>query len=317
MEYVKFGKSDLNVSKIALGTWAIGGSNWDNYNQPNALKAIESAVDIGINLIDTAPAYGGGHAEELIGKAIHGKRDKVILATKCGLDIKNRYKKDLSPEFIERDLTDSLKRLQTDYIDLYQIHWPVKNTPLEVTMTALNKFKEQGKIRYIGVSNFSNEEILEAVKFGIISIQPQYSLLERSIEKEIQDTCVKNDIVILPYGSLGAGILSGKYKEVPIFSKLDARSFFYEFFKPDIWPNIQKLVEAMREMAAKKNVKIAHIAIAWLLSRKGVVSTLVGARNSEQVEDNVKALDCRLTEEESEILNILSKNIYFDGIKIQ
>ncbi len=307
MEYVKLGKSDLNVSRIALGTWAIGGSNWGKSDEPNAVQAIEASLDNGINFIDTAPAYGAGRAEELIGRIINGKRDKVMIATKCGLDIKNEYKKDLSPEFIERDLSDSLQRLKTDYIDLYQCHWPVMDTPIEKTMEALVKFQEQGKIRYIGVSNFSNEEITESMKHAdIVTLQSQYSLLERSIEKDIQKMCVKNDIAIITYGSLGAGILTGKYSERPKFSGVDARSFFYPFFQEKRWQGIKSLVDGINKIALDKNARPSHIAIAWLLSRDGVASTIVGARNPEQTVENVKGVDVALTGEDIEILDALS-----------
>jgi len=137
MEYIRLGKSDLNISRIILGTWAIGGTNWDKYSRQDALKAVETAIDSGINCIDTAPAYGAGQAEELIGEVIKGRRDRVIIATKCGLNIARGYSVDLSREFIEKDLAHSLQRLDTDYIDLYQCHWPDPNTPMEETMHAL------------------------------------------------------------------------------------------------------------------------------------------------------------------------------------
>lgn len=313
MEYLKLGKSDLNVSRIALGTWAIGGSNWDNYNEEQAKRAIEVSVDIGINFIDTAPAYGGGRAEELIGQVIKNKRDRVILATKCGLDIKNRYRKDLSPEFIERDLAGSLKRLGTDYIDLYQCHWPVDDTPVEETMKAMLKFQEQGKIRYIGLSNFNSKEISECLKYAdIISMQPQYSLLERGIEKGVQNLCIENSIALIAYGSLGAGILTGKYRELPKFSRLDARSFFYPFFQEERWNGVKTLVDGVCKIARDKNIKPSHVAIAWLLSRKGVVSAIAGARNPDQAYEN-SVMNIVLTREEIDILDTLSDNVYKEG----
>lgn len=316
MEYLKLGKSELNVSRIALGTWAIGGSNWDNYNEEQAKKAIEVSVDMGINFIDTAPAYGGGRAEELIGEIIKDKRDRIIIASKCGLDIKNRYKKNLSPEFIERDLSASLKRLGTDYIDLYQCHWPVNDTPVEETMKAMLKFQEQGKIRYIGLSNFSGKEIMECLKYAdIISMQPQYSLLERGIEKDIQKLCVENNIALIAYGSLGAGLLTGKYSELPRFSRLDARSFFYPFFQEEHWKGVKTLVDGLSKIARDKKVKPSHVAIAWLLSRKGVVSAIAGARTPEQAYENSR-VNVVLSSEEIEILDTLSENVYIQGQKI-
>lgn len=307
MEYTKPGKSGLNVSRIALGTWAIGGSNWGKSDEQNALKAIEASIDNGINFIDTAPAYGDGRAEELIGDVIKGKRDKVLIATKCGLDIKNGYRKDLSPEFIEKDLANSLKRLKTDYIDLYQCHWPVTDTPIPETMAALVKFQEQGKIRHIGLSNFSREEIEESMKHAkIVSLQSQYSLLDRSIENELQKFCYKNDIAIITYGSLGAGVLTGKYTEKPKFEKLDARSFFYPFFQESRWELTQAIAGEVIKIAENKNAKSAQIAIAWLLTRDGVASAIVGARDGAQALENIRGTDIKLTQEELETLDRVS-----------
>jgi len=309
MNYTKLGKSDLNISRITLGTWAIGGSNWGKSDEPDAVKAIEASIDEGINFIDTAPAYGGGRAEKLIGDVIKNKRNTVLIATKCGLDIKNGYRKDLSPEFIERDLSASLKRLQTDYIDLYQCHWPVTDTPIEKTMEALVKFQKQGKIRYIGLSNFNREEITKSMMHAeIISLQSQYSLLDRSIEKDIQKICLDNNISIITYGSLGAGVLTGKYSERPKFGDIDARSFFYPFFQENRWEQTKSLVEEIEKIASGRNARPSQIAIAWLLTRKGVASALVGARNPEQAAENTGGTTVKLTSEELDTLDNISES---------
>src|SRR5208337_1339767 len=185
MKTRKLGTSSLEVTEMILGTWAIGGTMWSDYDERRAVEAISAAIDNGINTIDTAPAYGGGHAEELIGNIIQGRRDKLIIATKCGLNIEGRYEKNLSPEFIRHDLEMSLKRLKTDYVDLYQIHWPVSDVPISDTMECLMKLKDEGKARYIGVCNFSGIELKTAMRYGeIVSLQPNYSLLERDIEAD-------------------------------------------------------------------------------------------------------------------------------------
>ncbi len=299
------------VSRIMLGTWAIGGANWGSYDESEAARAIDYALDHGINAIDTAPAYGAGRAEKLIGKAIAGRRDRVFIATKCGLDIECNMRTDLSPSFIEKDLHGSLSRLGVDCIDLYQCHWPDPATPIAATMEALNRFREQGKIRLIGVSNFSREQILEAAAHAdIATLQPQYSLLERSIEAEIVPACVEKNIALIPYAPLGGGMLTGKYTEPPKFSKSDARSFFYPFFQARYWPKVNELVNTLRRIAAEKEAKPSHIAIAWVLSRTAVSAALVGARNPAQVEENLHASGISLTAEEIALLDQKSAEVY-------
>lgn len=310
-QYIKLGNSELKVSRIVLGTWAIGGSNWGQYNENNAVEAIEAAIDNGINIIDTAPVYGNGHAEELIGEITRNRRDKVVIATKCGLDPKNNYRPNLTPEFIEKDITNSLRKLKTDYIDLYQCHWPDKNTALADTMEKMVALQEQGEIRYIGISNFSDQEIKEAIKHApILTLQPQYSLLERGIEKNIKQTCLKNNIAIIPYGSLGAGMLTGKYKEWPKFGRNDARSFFYRFFEKRYWPKIRTLIDKLEQMASEKRSRPGNIALAWLLAQEGVSSAIVGAKSPAQVLENMKATEVILSEEEVNLLNSLSEAVY-------
>ncbi len=311
MKTRKLGASDLNVTEIILGTWAIGGTMWSEYDEADAIMAIEAAIDNGINCIDTAPAYGAGHADELIGSIISDKRDKVLIASKCGLDIENGYRHNLKPEFVMYDLEQSLKRLGTDYIDLYQIHWPDPAVQIEDTMKALMKAKESGKIRYIGICNFSGEQLKEAMKYGeITSYQPNYSLLEREIESDQMKVCVENNIGIISYGSLGAGMLTGKYKELPQFKKSDARNFFYKFFKKQYWPEVKAVVQKVEEIAKKRGVKPGHVAIAWNLSKSGVAAAIVGARTAQQVMDNLGGSELVLTTEEILDLDRFSKNVY-------
>ncbi len=299
------------VSRIMLGTWAIGGANWGSYDESEASRAIDYAIDHGISAIDTAPAYGSGRAEKLVGKSIKGRRDKVFIATKCGLDIEQNMRTDLSPAFIEKDLHGSLSRLGVDCIDLYQCHWPDPATPIAETMAALNRFREQGKIRMIGVSNFSREQILEAARHAdIATLQPQYSLLERGIEAETVPACVEKHIALIPYAPLGGGMLTGKYTEPPKFSKSDARSFFYPFFQARHWPKVNGLVDTLRRIAAGKGAKPSHIAIAWVLSRAAVAAALVGARNPAQVEENLHASDIALTADEIALLDRQSAAVY-------
>lgn len=307
-------KQNLNsgISPIILGTWAMGGNHWGSCDDADALRAIETAIDNGINTIDTAPVYGNGHAEALVGKAIQGKREKVFLATKCGLDMyANTYQRNLSPSFIEHDLAESLKRLKTDYVDLYQCHWPDPQTPIEETMAALQRFKDQGKLRYIGVSNYTTAELEVAIRCtSLFSLQSQYSLLERTVEDDILPWCHEKGVRFLSYGSLGAGMLTGKYTECMRFPSGDARSFFYRFFKPRYWTHVCKLVDTMKRIASSRGAKPGIIAITWLLKQPGVTSVIVGARSAQQVVDNIPLGDVELTDSDMELLDYFSRKVY-------
>ncbi len=313
MDYIQLKNADLSISVITLGTWAIGGgTHWGPCDEANAVRAVETALDNGVNAVDTAPVYGDGRSEELIGKVIQSKRDKVFLATKCGLDIYTRkYSIDLSPSYIEIDLAQSLKRLKTDYIDLYQCHWPDPNTPIEETMSALLKYQQQGKIRYIGVSNFGYAELSEAIKHApVFSLQSHYSLLERNIEKDVIPLCRENNINIFSYGSLGGGMLTGKYKECTSFPKGDARSFFYRFFKSRHWPDARRLVEGVEKLAEAKGTKPGAIALSWLINRGDLASVIAGARSPEQVIENITDVPLQLSQQDMEFLDNLSGEVY-------
>jgi aryl-alcohol dehydrogenase-like predicted oxidoreductase len=311
MKKRKLGNSSLEVTELILGTWAIGGTMWSAYDEKSAVEAIETAIDCGINTIDTAPVYGDGHAEELIGSIVKGKRDSIIIATKCGLNIEGRYEKILSPEFIRHDLEMSLKRLQTDYIDLYQIHWPVSDVPIEESMEELMKMKQEGKIRHIGVCNFSGKELKDAISCGdVVSYQPNYSLLERDIESDQMKICVEQGLGIIPYGSLGAGMLTGKYKELPVFPRNDARSFFYRFFKKEYWPEVKEVVNTLQSIADKRGARPGHVAIAWILSRPAVSAAIFGARSADQVRDNLGGASLILSDDEIAVLEKVSTDIY-------
>ncbi|HBL24534.1 MAG TPA: aldo/keto reductase [Deltaproteobacteria bacterium] len=312
MKQVKLNNADIGISAIILGTWAIGGSNWGHYDEKNAVSAVEAALDNGINAIDTAPVYGDGHAEELIGKVIRGKRDKVFLATKCGLDIYSRkYDRDLSSSYIEKDLHGSLERLNTDFIDLYQCHWPDPRTPVEETMSALLKFRQQGKIRHIGVSNFSRAEVSEVLRCApIFSLQPHYSLLERSPETELLSFCVENNINVFPYGCLGAGMLTGKYRECPRFQKGDARGFFYRHFKSKYWSKVRCLIDEVEAISQRKGVTTGAVALSWLLGQPGIKSVIVGARSASQVVENIAGVPIDLSEDELRDLDASSRDVY-------
>ena len=227
MKYRKLGTSDLVVSEVGLGTWVLGGDHWGHAEDEESIAAIHAALDSGINLIDTAPAYGRGHAEEIVGKAIKGRRARVIVATKCGVHRDGKkFSYSPKPDDIRKEIEDSLRRLGLDTIDLYQCHWPDPKTPVEETMREMLKMRDAGKIRHIGVSNFDVPLLERALAVApVVSLQPHYSLLERKVEQSILPFCREKKIGIISYGTLGSGILTGKYVEPPCFSKGDCRSF--------------------------------------------------------------------------------------------
>jgi len=300
MQYRKIGRTDMEVSAVSLGTWVFGGEVWGEASDDESIRVVHEAVDKGINFIDTAPIYGDGRSEEVIGKALKGVKGKALIATKCGLEKQGRaIRPNLSAKFIREEITNSLRRLGVETIDLYQCHWPDENTPLEETFGEMKKLREEGKIRYIGVSNFDRGLLEKATLIApVVSNQMQYSLFERSIEKEMMPFCKENDISILSYGSLGGGILTGKYKKPPTFPKGDVRSFFYQYYREPFWTKAKDLVSILEEIAAKHKVPTSDVAINWVLSRPEVATCITGCRTIEQLDQNVKAADWSLSEEE-------------------
>jgi len=312
MKYRKIGNSDLEVSVVALGTWVFGGDGWGSAIDAESVSAVNRAIDRGINFIDTAPVYGAGKSEEIIGHAIKGKRDKVIIATKCGLEVSGKsIRSNLSPAFIRKEIENSLRRLEVDTIDLYQCHWPDKNTPMEETFPELKKMVGEGKIRYVGVSNFDHTLLKEASEYaGIVSNQMEYSILKRDIEQDLIPLCKEKNISILGYGSLGGGILTGKYKEPPEFAKDDVRSFFYRFYREPVWSKTKKLLSVLEEIAIKHKVPVSNVAINWLLNHREIASSIAGCRNAGQVEDNIGAGDLELSDEEVAMIERSQREIF-------
>ena len=282
MNYNQLGKSALKVSAIGLGSWITGKAGWSNVNDADSIDVIHASIERGVNFIDTAPIYGFGHAESIIGKTIKPFRDKIILATKCGLT--DNYLHDLSPKGIIRELELSLKRLNTDYIDLYQAHWPDPTTAIESTMGTFLKLKEKGLIREIGFCNHSVAELQKVIAMGTItSLQHQYSLLNRNIETDIIPFSIQNDIGILAYGALHGGLLTGKYRTLPAVPKKEAKSFFYKLNDPDQWNKAETILHQIDAQAAKNNRSISAEVLNWTLSQKNISSVLLGARNTTQL----------------------------------
>ncbi len=293
MEYRKL--DELEVSVIGYGAWGIGGAPfWRTEGDKKSIASIKKSFDLGINFFDTAPVYGFGHSEELIGKALKPVRDKVILATKCGLrwdkESLSSLRKDASRKSILEEVDLSLKRLDTDRIDLYQVHWPDVETTQQETMEALLEIQEQGKIRCIGVSNYSAAQIKECLKYGkIVSLQPEYSLLAREIEKEAAPLCVENGIGIVAYSPLSSGVLTGKYDKDTKFKDWRSKGIIGTFTGEGFVENISK-VDQLKEIASEEGKTCGQIAINWVLRQPGLATALVGVKNSAQVEENLKAI---------------------------
>lgn len=318
MEYVKSKVLNRQISKIGLGTWAIGGMMWGGTNEKESIDTILSAIDRGINLIDTAPAYGFGKSENIIGKALKesGKRDEIILATKVALewDKDENIFRNSSSERIFREIDDSLNRLQTDYIDIYQVHWPDPLVSIEETAVAMQKLLDDGIIRAIGVSNYSPEQM---DRFRSVSplhfCQPPYNLFERKMEKEILPYCKENGIHLLTYGALCRGLLTGKMNSDTEFKGDDLRKNDPKFRKP-LYNEYLNAVSKLQEFVNRRFRKeILHLAVRWIFD-KGVETALWGARYPHQLDAINEIWDWKLNnsdliEIEEIITNTISKEV--------
>jgi len=311
MKYRKLGKTGIDVSEICLGTWVFGGDLWGEVDDNVSETVVRAAIDLGVNFIDTAPIYGAGRSESVIGKAIKGRRDEVVLATKCGLKPKGKgIEVDLSCEFIREDLENSLKRMGVETIDLYQCHWPDKKTPFDETFRELKKFVREGKIKHIGISNFDADETTAALERAeIVSNQVQYSILDRSVEEELFPVLNERKVSLLPYGILGGGILTGKYRTPPEVKPGDVKDFFYKFYKEPEWSRVMKLVAVMDKIAEEHDASDSHVAINWMLWHKEAASCIVGCRTPEQLKENIKALDWNLSARDAQELDQISRKI--------
>ncbi len=303
MKYSRIPDTDLKISAVGLGTWVFGSDFWGGSQERDCADAVAAALDWGVNWIDTAPIYGYGLAERIVGRALKGRRSQFVLATKCGLLGRGQgITNDLTPESIRAEVEDSLSRLQVDHIDLYQCHWPDPRTPIERTMEAMMKLKTQGKIRYIGVSNFDILLLRRAVNLAdIVTLQSQYSMLERSLEKEILPFLQEKKKGLLAYGPLAGGILTGKYTEEPKFKDPDARAFFYKFYAGQPFTQTQRLVESLKKI----NRPLNQIAINWVRQQPGVAGVIVGCRDAKQLEQNATAANWDLSTDQISQINAL------------
>ncbi len=302
MRYTMLGKTELKVSQATIGTWAIGGAGWGDVNKKESMEAIETMIERGVNLIDTAPFYGLGESEKIVGEVIRDKRDDIVLLTKAGTgwDEKGVPFKRSDYKSILKDCEESLQRLKTDYIDLYLIHWPDEVTPIEEMMDAMNKLKQDGKIRFIGASNFSKEEVLESEKCGSFDVlQHPYSMVAQDF-RELLTWAHKNNIGTMSYGSLGAGILTGSIREMPKFSEDDMRLNFYDYFKEPKFSKVMQLVKRLDVYAEKYNVPVSQVTINWNTQSGFLDTILMGVRNKKEAEENCAAFEWKLEQEDVE-----------------
>ncbi len=299
------------LTEIGLGAWAIGGPwqwGWGAQEDEQSILTIHRALELGINWIDTAAVYGLGHSEEVVGRAIAGRREEVFIATKCGLvwDDRGRVRNNLRPESIMREAENSLRRLNVEVIDLYQIHWPDPNTPVEESWGALVRLQEKGLVRYIGVSNFDVPllEKCEAIHH-VNSLQPPYSLLRREVEVEILPWCRSHGVGVVAYSPMHSGLLTGKF-DLSRLAPDDWRRKSPDFQEPQLSKNLA-FVEALRPIAEKYGKTVGQLAIAWVLNHPAVTSAIVGARRPEQVEEIVGGAEWKIAAEDLQLIERLSE----------
>jgi len=319
MDTVRFADTDIQITPVGLGTWAIGGWMWGGTDEKESIDAIHAAIDKGIKLIDTAPVYGFGRSEEIVGKALaDGRREQVALATKVALNWNDEHSKvwrEATAARIEQEVEDSLRRLRTDYIDIYQIHWPDPVTPVEETAKAMEKLFRDGKIRAIGVSNFSPEQMDAFREFAPLhSVQPPYNLFEREIEHDVLPYCNENGIATLTYGAICRGLLSGKMTSDQAFEGDDLRNKDPKFQAP----RFSQYLEAVNRLDAlareRFGKRVIHLALRWLLDRPGVSVALWGARRPDQLDPVSEIGNFRIDAETADDIDTILKQSITDPI---
>jgi aryl-alcohol dehydrogenase-like predicted oxidoreductase len=313
MEFTEIKQTNIRPSRLGLGTWAIGGWMWGGADDEAAVATIQRALDDGITLIDTAPAYGQGHSEEVVGRALEGRRDQAIVATKVGLewDEQGTPHRNASARRIRAEVEDSLRRLRTDHIDIYQIHWPDPDVPMEETAQAMAALYEAGLIRAVGVSNFSPAQLDEFAKFAPLhTVQPPYNLFERGIEHDVLPYVREHGLTALTYGALCRGLLSGKLRADTNFGGDDLRRVDPKF-QPPRFAQYLRAVARLDELARTRFGKgVIHLALRWVLDQPGVGAALWGARRPDQLDALPGALGITLDDAtKSEIDRIVTDEV--------
>ncbi len=303
----RLGTSGPEITRIGLGTWAIGGSGWrygwGSQDDEDSISVIHEAIDLGVNWIDTAAVYGLGHSEEVVGRALQGRRDKVLVATKCGRKGSadgSTITSVLDAHSVREELEASLRRLKTDCIDLYQVHWPTPDPKIEEAWTEIARAVKAGKVRWAGVSNFNPEQMrrIQGI-LPITSLQPPYSMLRREIEREILPFCARNGIGVICYSPMQMGLLSGKFSRERVASLAadDLRGANAYFTEPALSRNLD-LVEKLRPIAQRRGRSVGELAVAWVLSRPEVTGAIVGGRRRGQAKELAGAADWVLSTDE-------------------
>jgi aryl-alcohol dehydrogenase-like predicted oxidoreductase len=306
MQTRQLGNSDLHISPLGIGAWAMGGAgwlfSWSHQDDAASISAIHAALDAGMNWIDTAAVYGLGHSEEVVAKALEGRANRPYIFTKCARiwDENRQIGKSLKADSIRRELEASLRRLKVDVIDLYQIHWPEPDEEVEEGWAALARLKEEGKVRWIGVSNFSLDQLKRAQAiFPITSLQPPYSLIRREVEEGVLPYCAEHNIGVIAYSPMGSGLLTGAMtrERLANLPEDDWRRRSPQFQEPLVTRNL-KIMGKLKEIASRHNRSAGEAAIAWVLRNSMVTGAIVGVRSREQVAGVIGAMDFRLSEDE-------------------
>ncbi len=329
MKFANLGNTNIKISKLTFGAWAIGGWMWGGADEKDAIHAIETSIDLGMTTIDTAPVYGFGKSESLVGKAIKNKRDKVQLLTKYGLRWESKNGKfyfsstdaqgkkvDIykyaNPESVIQECEDSLNRLNTDYIDLFQIHWHDPTTPIESTMEAVLKLREQGKIRAAGVCNYTADQMIIAEKIlQIESNQVPYSMVLRDIEQDVVPYSLETGKGVLAYSPLQRGILTGKITSDYQFNKGDHRPST-PFYKEPNLSRINQFLNDIKSLADEHDLSLAQLVLSWTMQQPAIKAVLAGARNPDQVKENVKAGEVTLEKNVIEEINRKLGNLHLN-----
>ncbi len=314
MKYRNFGRSDLKVSVIGFGCWPMGGSQYGQTDDNEEITAVYKALDAGITCFDTAAGYGLGHSEKLLGRALGARRKDVVVVTKCGIAFNpetNVFERDSSREHILTSIDRSLALLDTDYLDLFLIHWPDPRTPISESMLALQDLIDAGKIRYAGVSNFLPDRLTEARKtLDIVANQVGYHLFDRRIEREVMPHCDREGIGIMAYGSLAHGMLTGAMSADTEFEESDWRATGYAFglplFKGDHFLANLEAVRRLSEIARREGIAIATLASAWVLRKSAVTASLIGFRRPEEIDDALKVAELQLSDALLEEIDAIS-----------
>jgi aryl-alcohol dehydrogenase-like predicted oxidoreductase len=310
MRQVRLGQTDLQVSRIAFGTWAFGG-DWGAADLQEGKAAIHRALELGINFFDTAQGYGFGAAEQLLAEALRDRtrREDVVIATKGGLRMEgDRVVRDTSRQWLREGVRSSLRSLDTDYIDLYQIHWPDLHTPPEETAAALEELIAEGKVRHVGVSNYDVDQLQALSHFGPVeTLQPPYHLFRREIESTILRYTAAHDLGVMVYGPLAHGLLSGHMSESTTFASDDWRSKSPDFTGATFRHNLE-VVERLKDLARARDVTLPQLAVAWTLAHPAVQVTIVGARRPAHLDETAAAADIKLSEADLEEIDTILKD---------